>query len=260
MSLPLILLSVHAWASGDVPSADARHQDVFSHEQWGKVLHAYVDERGDVDYHRLATDRAGLDQYLSQVSVAGPDITPERFPTTDHQLAYYINAYNALVFEGVLDWGPDIDSVWRGLISGFRFFSLRKVSVDGRTMTLKSLEDDVIRARFRDPRIHAAINCASISCPRLRREPYGGDQLQVQLNAAMAEFVNSPDHVRRQGSTLLVSQIFKWFESDFEDMPGGFGPDGKLVDYINRYRREPLPRALRVEYLDYDKGLNRQKR
>ncbi len=235
-------------------------ENPFSHDAWGEVLRTYVDDQGYVDYHGLAANRTGLDQYLQKLRADGPRTSPDRFPTSDDRLAYYINAYNALVFEGVLDWGPDIDSVWRGLISGWKFFSLRDVFVDGAKTSLKSLEDDIIRARFRDPRIHAAINCASISCPRLRREPYHRDRLQAQLDAAMAEFVNSPTHVQVAGNRLLVSKIFDWFESDFAEFSGGYGPGGKLVDYINRYRHEALSSDLKLEYLDYDKRINRQKR
>lgn len=175
------------------------------------------------------------------------------FPTSDDQLAFYLNAYNALVFNGVLDRGPERKSVWRGLISGLNFFILMDVEIDSRTTSLKSLEDDIIRHQFADPRIHAAINCASVSCPRLRRTAFDAEHLQSQLDDAMREFVGSRDHVRVDDDVLYLSKIFDWFEADFT---GAANVGESLIGFINLYRETPLAESLRVRFLPYDKRIN----
>jgi hypothetical protein len=225
----------------------------FSHQQWQEVLVKYVDDVGFVDYQALSRQRETLDSYVASVAISGPESTPEMFPTSDHRLAFYLNAYNALVFSGVLDRGPEHKSVWRGLISGLSFFILMDVNIDGSTTSLKKLEDDIIRERFADPRIHAAINCASVSCPRLRRTAFEAHNLQAQLDDAMREFVSNRDHVRVVDDVLYLSKIFDWFEEDFigADIAGG-----TLIGFINLYRETPLAESLPIRFLPYDKGIN----
>jgi hypothetical protein len=235
----------------------------FSYDDWNVVLARFVNSAGMVAYQELAGDRSNLDIFLDSVKKSGPETTPELFDTHDKKLAYYINAYNVLVFEGVLARGPETESVWRGLISGYNFFVRMKVTLDGTTTNLKSLEDEVVREQFEDPRIHAALNCASLGCPRLPTLAFSSAELNEQLDAAMSEFVNNERHVRVDESRGIVylSKIFDWYESDFTNHEVRNGNrDPVVLDYINRYRRdgEKLPRVLKVKYLDYDKRINSQ--
>ncbi|NJL27166.1 MAG: DUF547 domain-containing protein [Thermoanaerobaculia bacterium] len=170
----------------------------FSHADWTAVLARFVDEQGQVDYEGLASDRAIFDRYVRTVETTGPTSHPELFPTRAHQLAYYLNAYNALVFQGVLARGPEKESVWSGLISGYNFFVKMKVKVDGEETTLKKLEDDVVRARFEDPRVHAALNCASIGCPRLPREAF---EAPTSIPRSTPRCANSSPKSATAGST-----------------------------------------------------------
>jgi hypothetical protein len=236
----------------------------FSHDAWNGVLDKYVDDQGLVDYTGLSGDRTGLDLYLEAIGRISPENRPELFPTKEDRLAYWINAYNALVFQGVLDRGPEDDSVWTGLVSGLNFFGLRKYTLGGRVMNLKSLEDDLIREPFKDPRIHAALNCASIGCPRLPRRAFDPATLDADLDAAMAEFVAGElnvtvDHARK---TVTLSKIFDWFENDFiryeVEVNNNWEP--KVVDYINRYRvaDAAVPVEYRVKFRSYDKRINKQ--
>ena len=235
----------------------------FSHDQWTAVLERFVDDAGRVDYHALNADRTQFDDYVRRIETDGPRSSPEEFPTRNDRLAYYINAYNALVFDAVLDRGPEEKSVWRGLISGLKFFVRTKVTVDGEVTNLKRLEDDLIRDQFADPRIHAAVNCASISCPRLPREAFTAPMLDAQLDAAMREFVSTASHVHVDDAseTIYLSKIFDWFTDDFlewEQAQGATEPT--LVGYVNRYRAPDsrLPEGYRVRFLKYDKGINSQ--
>ena len=237
---------------------------IFAHDDWTGVLSRFVDDRGLVNYQALAENRATFDRYIAAVERVSPITHPELFPTRNHALAYYLNAYNALVFKGVLARGPEQESVWKGgLVSGYRFFVGMKVTVGKEKTSLKKLEDKVIRDGFQDPRIHAALNCASISCPRLPQEAFDPDHLEDELDAAMTEFVQSERNVRivEASRTVYLSKIFDWFSKDFlsyERRQGNVNPS--LLDYVNRYRGEQyeLPRDLRVKFLEYDKGINAQ--
>ena len=176
-------------------AAAAAAEQTFSHDDWTGVLSRFVDSHGLVNYDALADDRAAFDRYIAAVETTSPKSNSELFPSRNHTLAYYINAYNALVFKGVLARGPERKSVWRGAISGLKFFVMMKVVVGGESMSLKALEDKIVRAQFSDPRIHAALNCASISCPRLPRQAFEAASLDASLDAAMQGFVSESTNV-----------------------------------------------------------------
>ncbi len=254
------MLGFGCGSTGAMPSDEAP----FSHQDWEAVLQRFVDDQGLVDYSGLARDRAVLDRYVLRVRKVSPESHPALFPTREEQLAYYINAYNALTFEGVLERGPEEKSVWLGgLVSGYQFFVKHEIRVGGRTMNLKKLEDDVVRAQFQDPRIHAALNCASIGCPRLPREAFRAATLDAQLDAAMREFVNDPRRVSldASGRKLTLSKIFDWFSKDFLEYERAQGrPRASVVDFINRFRPEDaqLPTSAKLRFPPYDKRINKQ--
>jgi hypothetical protein len=217
-----------------------------------------------VDYGALAEDRTSLDRYLAQIAEIGPETEPERFPGKEHRLAYYLNAYNALVFEGVLRGYPDDGVVWAGPVPGQRFFDEQKFRLDGRSVSLNQIEHQLVRANFGDARVHAALNCASLGCPRLPREPFEAERLDRQLDDAMVEFVSDHRFLRVDAGarTVFLSKIFEWFEEDFlADEREAGNDDPKLIDYVNRFRREvpDVPRAYTVRFSDYDKRLNAQR-
>lgn len=245
--------------AGPAASADGT---AFSHEDWDAVLSRFVDERGKVDYAGLARDRATLDRYLAAIAESGPRTTPDRFAGRDHELAYYINAYNACVFAGVLERGADVDTVWGSMLDGYRFFMAKKYVVDGQSINLRNLENKFVRARYGDARIHAALNCASNGCPRLPATAFEADTLDATLNEAMTEFVTDERNVRvdHDSRRVYLSKIFDWFTDDFLDDEREAGNrDPLLIDYVNRFRRDakPVPRDYKVRFLDYDRSLNR---
>ena len=141
------------------------------------------------------------------------------------------------------------------------------IVIGGEETNLKRLEDKVIRERYKDPRVHAALNCASISCPKLIREPYLAPKLEQQLNMVMTDFLNRSEDVvvDQVNERLGLSKIFDWYDSDFLDYEATQGntegdTDSLLIDYINRYRttERQIPNHYDIYYLDYDKGINNQ--
>ena len=255
----LLLLIVCAIVAG--PMTTSTHAAGFSYADWNEVLEKYVDDNGFVDYSGLRDDRQALDRFVESVETTGPQSDPDLFPGRDDKLAYYINAYNAQVFTGVLGLSPRASTVWGFTKTGLGFFVQMKVVVDGQKTSLKALEDDIIRETFKDPRIHAALNCASVGCPKLPRRAFDPATLNEQLDAEMARFVSEERNCKidSDAGTVTLSKIFDWFRGDFEeyeDRQGG----GSLIDYINRYRPtdSPIPDGLEVEFFSYDKSLTRQ--
>ncbi len=210
---------------------------------------------------RLARLGAAPDFHHGLLETIGPETQPNLFPTREDRFAYYLNGYNALVFKGVLSRGPEQKSLWRGLISRLRFFVMMKVQIDGQRMNLKNLEDRLIREQFKDPRIHAALNCASISCPRLPRHAFAPASLSEQLDAAMAEFVGEARNCTADEGvkTVTLPKIFDWFRGDFLDFERSQGnADPNLIDYVNRYRpgNAQIPREYAIKFFKYDKVIN----
>lgn len=234
----------------------------FSHDDWADTLTRFVDARGRVNYVALAQERKVFDRYLASLAEVGPDTHPQLFPDEKAELAYFINAYNALVFQGVLAGGGEQESAWKSALGGAKFFLFTRYRVGGDKTSLKGLEDNQVRERYGDPRAHAALNCAAVSCPRLPQVPFTGPELDAQLDAAMREFVNDERHVTldRANTKVHLSKIFDWFKKDFlayERQQGSADPS--VIDYINRFRPPgaQLPRDYRVAIRDYDRSLNK---
>jgi len=155
-------------------------------------------------------------------------VDPERLPRRE-QFAYYINAYNA---------GHQVDpdslsgsQVHQGSRQPLPVALEEGVRADQRrTVTLDHIEHDILRPRFKDPRVHFAVNCASKSCPPLLSEPYRGQALKAQLTRVTSDFLNQPANSRLEGDRLWVSSIFKWFAEDFNrDVIGSTSPTRKAT-------------------------------
>jgi hypothetical protein len=220
---------------------------------WQQVLSTYVDAQGRTDFIALADNSAELQNYVTFVATYGPASNPADFPDRESALAYYVNTYNALAMQGVVNEGiPD------GFDSFFKragFFRFRGIAIDGEQTNLYDYENKVIRP-LNDPRIHFALNCMVRDCPRLPQTTFTADNVDEQLEQATREFINSDKYVQvdQKQKQVRVSAIFNFYTKDF--VPSGKTRD--LPDYINRYRSEPLPEGYKVRYLKYDWTLNQQ--
>ena len=248
----------------------------FSYESYGDVLGRYVDQDGLVDYPALKQSPSSLDQFYRQLSQFSPDSHPDLFPTKNHKLAYWLNAYNATVLKGVLEYYP-IESVEDVkppallffLPSKSGFFLFQRFTYGGAQTNLYNLENSVVRGRFEEPRIHFALNCASRSCPKLPGVPFLPERLDEQLDAESAKFINDQSRNRYDSSEniLYLSSIFDWYEGDFTAWLKKEHPekDPTLVEYALLYLNGETVKSIRlqkeaprVEFLPYDWGLNVQ--
>ena len=231
------------WLLGTAAASAAMDNSIFA------ALLAQYDRDGRVDYAGFKRDENRLDAYLNVLAATDPDSL-----TRDEQFAYYINAYNAWTIKLILSGYPGVKSI-KDLGSLFQSPWKKKfVQMKDGLVTLDHIEHDILRPRFKDPRVHFAINCASKGCPPLLAEPFTGDRLDQQLNSVTRRFINDPGYNRLEGDTLYVSRIFKWFAEDFNhDVVGFFSAyaDGALKKDLTEKRPQ-----IQVKYLDYDWSLN----
>ena len=180
---------------------------------WQALLDDFVTEDGGFRYAALRGDetrRAQLAEVVAAVGSADPSAYAD-----DAKLAFYINAYNALTVSAVVERWP-LESVMR--IEGF--FDRIEHRVAGESMTLNHLENEIIRARFEEPRIHFAVNCASAGCPPLSPTAFTPANLEAQLVAQTQAYVRRTSRIDRDGGRVELSQIFEWFAADFEPAGG----------------------------------------
>jgi hypothetical protein len=220
------------------------------YQAWARVLDKYVDIEGRVNFSAVAKDRADLDRFVAYVYDHGPNNRPELFTTPESVLAFHINAYNALAMHKVIETG-----IPRSL-AGFRkvgFFALGKVQVGGAKISLYDYENKVIRA-LNDPRIHVALNCMSVSCPRLPKDVFLPETVDMQLNRESVRFFAEARNVdvNQEAKTVTLSEILKFYTSDF------LSQAKSLVAYVNLYRTNKVPDDFIVKFSDYDWTINRQ--
>ncbi len=245
----LMLLFVLPLATfGPVAFAQERDADAFAH--WARVLKDFVNDQGQVDFHGLASKPADLNAFVDYIAGVSPESAPSLFPTKESGLAYHINAYNALSMYNVIDSG--IPKSLAGLTKLW-FFGFKKFSIGSERLTLRSYENDVIRPAG-DERVHFALNCMSVGCPHLPREPFTAAGLDNQLDREARQFFAEPRNLRvfPERKTVRVSEILKFYKEDFlRDSPN-------LIAYVNRYAAEKIPENYQVEFFEYDWTINDQ--
>ena len=242
-------------------------QEIYSTQPYAASLASAVRQDG-VDYEALETHKEGLLKYIRTLAIYSPRTHPNLFPTHNDQLAYYINAYNAFVLYGVLFHHPQnsIHEVrgWIEPVAGFGFFWGQNFILGGSKLNLYNLENTTIRS-FGDARAHAAINCASASCPSLLERPYTPESLDEELSEAAAAWVDNETHVAIQNNAIYLSAIFDWFKVDFENHAQTLEVGDSVLDWIHHYlpekKRKQLTAAREshtpIRYNSYDWTLNR---
>ncbi|MAE71918.1 MAG: hypothetical protein CME06_15810 [Gemmatimonadetes bacterium] len=242
----------------------------FSHERLDRVLTRHANSSG-VDYQTLAMESGDLRAYAASLAASGPRTTPDRFTSRADRLAYYLNAYNALVLLGVVENWP-IESVRdvRAPLApggGFGFFYGLRFNLDGDEINLNDLENEILRKGFEDARIHAAINCASVSCPTLQPRAWMPETLEPDLDRAVAELAGDARHVRIDSANRVVhlSSIYDWFREDFEKHAERAGKAPTVLGFIELYGGAPVAAAAQsapgyeIRYMEYDWSINRHK-
>lgn len=244
----------------NVAAAQRVAVEKMDHSAWDALLQKYVDERGFVDYSAWkasASDQQALDGYLRHLSSASLGGKTSR----EARLAFWINAYNAVTVKGILREYPTTSiRNHTAKLFGYNIWKDLVLPVDGRNYSLEQIEHEVLR-KMSEPRIHFAIVCASIGCPRLLNRAYTASELDEQLSAnAKAFFADKSKFTydaRRR--TIQVSPILEWFATDF----GATAADQMrtIAPYLPDDAAKKLAQsgAASVSYLDYDWNLNDRK-
>lgn len=221
-----------------------------SHQIWDQLVKAHVKPNGMVDYKGFIKDKAKLEQYTKLLSENAPD---RKTWSKNQQLAYWINAYNAFTVKlivdnyptkSIRDLGPKlkiplIKDVWH-----YKFFK-----IGGVESSLDEIEHSILRKEFDEPRIHFAINCASVSCPPLLNEAFVPEKLESQLQKVAITFINDPTRNKITPDAVQISSIFLWFKGDFTKK-------GSLIDFLNLYSKVKIKSNAKISHLDYNWNLN----
>jgi len=225
----------------------------FDHSKFDQILKTYVDTQGRVDYNGIAADKTFF-EYMKSLETAKADAL-----SRDGQLAFWINAYNAVTIDKVIKWKPKksvretfVPGVW----TGTKFFTSRQHTVAAQRLSQDDIEHEILRKKFQDPRIHFAIICASLGCPPLPQYAYTAENVQVRLEEETRMYVHSKrglqiDYVE---NTMMLSKLFDWFAADFE------AKSGSVTNFIKPYCDEKamafLDRMPKRSYISYDWALN----
>ncbi|MBL0061792.1 MAG: DUF547 domain-containing protein [bacterium] len=218
-----------------------------SHAQFQTVLNKYVKD-GRVNYSVLVNDRTELDAYVT--SIGEVSFEQYRAFTKSEKLALMINLYNAAAMQFILNHWP-VESIQDvgGLFSSP--WNMKFVNLFGREASLGMIEHDILRADFKEPRIHFALVCASLGCPTLRPDVYVDTKLNQQLAEQERAFMTQrPKENRFENGVLYISPIFKWYKEDFDDNEG--------VRTLFQIYYPEVKIDTRIEYTEYDWSLNRQ--
>ncbi len=222
----------------DEPDIQTKPPD---HAIYDRLLQKYVSNAGKVDYRGLKSETGKLDDYLGILKNA--EIS--KAWTSNDKLAFWINAYNAFTIKLILDNYPvsSIMDIHKG-----KAWDVRWIEIDGQKLSLNQIENEIIRPRFNDPRIHFAVNCAAISCPPLHNKAFVAETLDVDLDRLTKTFINDENFNIIGEKKVQLSKIFQWYAADF----------GDLSEFLKKYVDTPLTDKVKISFISYDWALNGQ--
>ncbi len=242
----------------------------FNHSAWDSLLNKNVTmtnggKASVVNYAAMKSDKAKIDSYMDAAS----KVSQSEFNgwSKDEQLAFLINVYNAGTVELVVTKYPGIKSIKDiGGVFGSPW-KQNFISLLGKTRSLDDIEHNLIRGskRYNEPRIHFAVNCASIGCPALLNDAFTASKLDKQLEQVTSKFLADSSRNRLKGSTLEVSPIFKWYKEDFEsnwrgtnDLEGFLGRYSSSLGLNKSQEADLKAGKTKISYTSYNWNLNKK--
>jgi len=236
-----------------IPSA-AFAEDVIDHKPFDELLDTYVDKKGSVAYGKLKGNKEDFAKFKAYVAaVEGAEIDKEKH-NKRARLAFYINAYNASVIKGVL---ADVYPAKSSVMDVKGFFDAKNYKVAGKTMSLNQLENDIIRPKYKDARVHFVLVCAAKSCPKLQRKALTEENLYSVMSRATRAFVQKSTTVK--DGKVHTSKIFEWFKDDFVK----YSKQGSVKAFLAKYHKGDTAELLEKEgtevvFDEYDWKLNKR--
>jgi hypothetical protein len=243
VTLALLALGAAPAAAQDITTVFSRHNaastQTVDHSDWGKLLADFVhpgpDKVNRVDYRRFKSQGQDvMHAYLARLQATNVSAL-----SRNEQLAFWANLYNATTVDVVLRHYP-VDSI-RDIKSGLFSkgpWGIKLITVEGVELSLDDIEHKILRPIWRDPRVHYAVNCASIGCPSLPRVPFTGAKLDGMLDVAARDYINHPRGFSAQNGLVRASQIYSWYAADFGGSAAG------VLRHARRYAQRDLARQL----------------
>lgn len=265
-SKPQSLLNEIEPAATNASAVAASPTEALSYQNYADLLGKYVDNTGLVAYQTLQSNRQPLDKFNDSIASVKPDTFLSW--SENQQIAFLMNAYNSYTLAAIINQDPlkesirKIPQVWKK----------EQYQIVGQNKSLNGIEHGTLRKDYDEPRLHAALVCAAMSCPPLRNEPYRGDRLDVQLDDQVTTWLEDSQrglNIDRQNNTVSISKIFDWYGDDWISSYGtddGFTGNKKqkaVLNFISNYVSAEDAEYLRagnykVKYLNYDWSLNKQ--
>ena len=224
---------------------------VVDHSSYDRLLKKYVTDKGLVNYKGFKADEQEFNRYLALLSK-----NPPAASWSQQQMAYWINAYNAYTIRLILDHYPvkSIKDIGSSIQIPFVTtpWAAKFFSIGGEKMSLDNIEHGILRKKFDDPRIHFALVCAAMTCPRLRNEAYTAARLEQQFDDQGRNFLNNPAKNNITPGKAQFSKYFDWYKDDWTK-------NGQSVaKWVNRYSKTKINEQTPVTRLDYNWKLNEQ--
>jgi len=215
-----------------------------SHDTWNTLTQMNVTADGKVNYKGMKAEMNQLILYLSHLQ----NTPPKTDWTKNEKLAYWINLYNASTVYLIASNYP-VSSITK--LNGGKPWDKKFVKSGNKIYSLNDIENTIVRPQFKDPRIHAALNCAAVSCPKMLNGAFLPGKLSAQLDKQCVAWINDANRNVVSPNSLKLSQIFDWYAADFKVVGG-------VVVFINKYNKSKIivnPKA-KISYLEYNWGLN----
>ncbi len=227
----LLLLSTYSFAQDTI---------------WNHLLQKNVTPNGWVDYENFKKSESELDEYLTYLNNTSPKTS---WPDNKTK-AFWVNVYNAYTIKLILDNYP-LKSILDIKQNDKNAWEIPLAKVGSKTYTLNFIEHEILRKTFNDPRIHTAVNCASISCPALPNMAFSEKNIETLLNTGIKNFINDPKRNLINKENVKLSQIFNWFKDDFIQ-------SGDLITFINQYSETKISKDANISFKTYNWNLNKQ--
>lgn len=215
------------------------YPEAFNHNTWNVLLLKHVSSAGKVNYKGFLKNHKELLHYIDELN----NNRPNNDWTKPDKLAYWINAYNAFTVDLILRYYPlksikDIKDPWKQ----------RHWKLGDKWYNLDEIEHQVLR-KMNEPRIHFAINCASVSCPKLQNSAFNSTHIYEQLTQATKAFLGDLEKNDLSDDPIKLSKIFKWFAKDFSQ-------NTTLIEFLNKYSDETVYSSSKKKFMDYNWNLN----
>ncbi len=241
------IIVISGCKNGDPLKASCDSSPV-NHELFDELLSKHVSANGVVNYKGFIADSVLFNQYVHLLE----NNHPTRKWADNERLAFWINAYNAFTIRLIIRNYP-VTSIKD--LGGFIYkvntsWDIKFINICDEIYDINNIEHQKIRDQFKEPRIHFAVNCASVSCPKILNEAFTAERIDEQLDKVAREFINNIKKNKISSEKAEISKIFNWYSGDFK--VGG----KSVTDFINQYADVKITESTKISYMDYDWRLN----